>query len=990
MKLKIGTLFKLILGISLCGGGVLLNAKQNVKEAMLLNASASSYWSTVNPNANADTLFNKLHALVNKDTVSLGYNGLWDAYKKTDQVPGTNKIWDMYGGFAFTFQSRGENYSKEGDCYNREHSVPKSWWGGNDDNLRYCDIVHLVPTDGQVNNKRSNFAFGEVSSASYTYSFPSRTDGNGNIYQTAGVSKLGIAKAINGVSYPGGSGSPVFEPDDQYKGDFARIYYYFATRYGPSSKIAIQDDGARMFSSDPNNFYMTAYGKTLMNKWHVQDPVSQKEIDRNDGIQATQKNRNPYVDHPEWADKIFGSNYAATHGLNVETPSLSITASSYSMVVDETITLTANVNNLSGTVQWYVEDSSTDVLTLSATSGNSITVSGVSKGSKKIYAYIGDVYDWVDITVTSSGGGGGGGHTQTGSYSWDLTDGSYESASTSSVVWSADCASMTLEKNSSQTRANNYLGGTNSETRFYGSQKLTISPATGYEITSVTFNCNATGGFNNVSWTNASCSINNSIVTITPIDGTISLSGVLSDQCKVKLATVSYSGGSSSEDSTLSSIDINESGAKTTFEVGETFTYLGLVVTANYSNGTSATVTPTCVSSPDMSSSGNKTITVSYTEDGITKTSTYQITVNAPVINPTSITACVGKEFYVGDVIKKSDLHVEDNFGNEITDFTFANDGYQFLYSDGGANGDLSLKTFANSVSYQGLTCSLDVVVKRRERTEISIGEDKTDVLTSSNFNATSTQYVDTTGVKETSGAVYSANAAKDTNGYIQMRTNNNNSGIVSTTSGGSIKSVEITVGKGTNRIDVYGKDTPYSSPSDLYSTDTRGNLVGYVTATGTVTFETKYAFVGIRSNNNAIYLSSVEITYERSGSDTAKNVANYIMYSDTEGQCVNNFDTAEGYFSGLTTDERYTFMTSDDYVISCARERLLAWATHLGKSINIVDGDYVINDSIPMQNIGSEIDSNEVSIVLIFIIVSCASVGSAFYIFKKKRSVRK
>ena len=985
MRKKLGLVLGLGLTLSFLGG---INFSNEIKISKPAEASSTSYWSTVDSKANADTLFTKLHALVDINTPAgdSGYGDLWDRYQITDKVPGKNKIWDMYGGFQFDYNDRAGQYSKEGDCYNREHSIPKSWWGTVKDE-RYCDIIHLVPTDGKVNGIRSNYAFGEVDNATYTHKLEAQTDGNGNQIQSVGYSKLGSGKAINGNTAP----SIVFEPDDQYKGDFARIYYYFATRYGPKNKIPTSGDGTTMFSTNANNYYLTSYGRALLNKWHVQDPVSQKELDRNDGVESTVGNRNPFVDHPEWADKIFGSNYAATHGLNVETPSLSITASSYSMVVDGTITLTANVNNLSGTVQWYVEDSSTDVLTLSATSGNSITVTGVSKGSKKIYAYIGDVYDWVNITVTSSGGGGGGGQTQTGSYSWDLTDDSYESASDNTVIWSADCASMTLEKNTSQTKADNYLGGAFSETRFYKDQKLTISPKSGYEITSVVFNCNATGGFNNVSWTNASCSINNSIVTITPTDGTISFSGVLSNQCKVKLATVGYGGGSSSEDPVLSSIDINESGAKTTFEVGEAFTYLGLVVTANYSNGTSAIVIPTNVSSPNMSTSGNKTVIVSYTENGVTKTNTYQITVNAPVINPTSITAGVGKEFYVGDVIEKKDLHVEDNFGNEITDFTFANDGYQFLYSDGGANGDLSLKTFVNSVSYQALTCSLDVVVKRRERTEISTGEDATDVLTSSDFNATSTQYVDTTGVKETSGAVYSANAAKDTNGYIQMRTNNNNnSGIVSTTSGGSIKSVEITVGKGTNRIDVYGKDTPYSSPSDLYSTDTRGNLVGYVTATGTVTFKTKYAFVGIRSNNNAIYLSSVEITYERSGSDTAKNVANYIMYSDTEGQCVNNFDTAKTYFSELTSDERYTFMTSDDYVISCARERLLAWATHLGKSINIVDGDYVISDSIHRQNIGSEIDSNEESIALIFIIVSCASVGSALYIFKKKRSVRK
>ena len=92
MKLKFTTLLEITLGISLCGGGVFLGAKQNVKEATPVSASSSSYWATVNSNANADTLFNKLHALINTNTVNLGYGGLWDAYEETDQSPAMSPI----------------------------------------------------------------------------------------------------------------------------------------------------------------------------------------------------------------------------------------------------------------------------------------------------------------------------------------------------------------------------------------------------------------------------------------------------------------------------------------------------------------------------------------------------------------------------------------------------------------------------------------------------------------------------------------------------------------------------------------------------------------------------------------------------------------------------------------------------------------------------------------------------------------------------------
>ena len=979
MNLKISKLLKISLGLALCGGGVFLGSQTKAEENASVSASSSSFWSTVDPKANADTLFTKLHALTDVSTYVAGkYDGLWDAYETTDLVPGTQKIWDMYGGFQFATNDRAGNYNGAGDCYNREHSIPKSWWG-RDEDKRYYDIVHLVPTDGYVNNRRSSYAFGEVDSATYTHTLQERKDGYGNIIQTVGYSKLGSAKSINGINFSG----TVFEPDDQYKGDFARIYYYFATRYGPSNLIATQAEGGKMFSNNANDFYMTNYGKALMNKWHVQDPVSQKEIDRNNGVEIVQGNRNPYVDHPEWADKIFGSNYAATHGGGGDTPSLSISASSYSMAVDGTITLTANVNNLSGTVQWYVEDYSEDVITLSATTGNSITVTGVGTGSKKVYAYIGNMNDWVNITVTSSGGVGGGGQGEPGSVIWDLTTKTYEKASAAEVVWNSDNVTMTLSKNTASTGANNYLGGNSNynHTRFYKNQKLTIVPSNGVEISNVVFSVQDNSGFKSSSWNNAACSANTTTVTVEPLNGLIEFSGVFSDTSKVKSVTVDYGGGSSPEP-TLSSVSLDTSKVQKTFTVGDTFTYSGLVVTANYSNNSSVVVTPTSVSSPDMSTAGNKTVTVSYTEDGVTQTSTYSITVNSQTINPTSITAGAVKEFYVGDVITKSDLYVEDNLENEITDFTFVNDGYMFKYSDSNPNGDLKVKDFENSVSYNGMTCSFSVVVKRKERTTQST---VTDTILASDLNATSTTYIDFSGVSKTSGAVYAGQSALDEDVNIQLRTKSSNSGIVSTSSSSFVSSVTITVAHGENRIDVFGKNTAYSAATDLYNNSSQGDLVGSLTATGTIEFETQYKYIGIRSGvNGAVYLSSIEITY--GGGDNAKNLANYIMYNDQEGQCNDNFPIAETYFEGLSIAQRAEFMNSDEYVISCARERLLAWANYLGKTISQENGDYVIKNSNVNRGFAEELSRNDSSIIIISILCMGACLGSALYLFKRKR----
>ena len=142
------------------------------------------------------------------------------------------------------------------------------------------------------------------------------------------------------------------------------------------------------------------------------------------------------------------------------------------------------------------------------------------------------------------------------------------------------------------------------------------------------------------------------------------------------------------------------------------------------------------------------------------------------------------------------------------------------------------------------------------------------DVITSGILAATSTSYVDFSGVSYSgtghSDAVYAGNSAKDGSDNIQLRSKNSNSGIVSTTSGGKVKSVKITVGSGTNTIDVYGSNTAYTGASSLYSSSTQGTKLGSVTATGTITVTGDYQYIGIRSNSGAIYVSSIEITWEK------------------------------------------------------------------------------------------------------------------------------
>ena len=171
------------------------------------------------------------------------------------------------------------SYGSEGDCYNREHSVPKSWFS--ERSPMKSDVWHVYPTDGKVNGMRSNYPFGEVASDA---------PGSEN-----GFSKWGKCKT------PGYSHT-VFEPNDEYKGDFARTYFYFATRY---KGVATSGYGAEVFSSAYP--YITKWQLDMLLRWHEQDPVSQKELDRNEAVyESRQGNRNPFIDYPELVDLIFG------------------------------------------------------------------------------------------------------------------------------------------------------------------------------------------------------------------------------------------------------------------------------------------------------------------------------------------------------------------------------------------------------------------------------------------------------------------------------------------------------------------------------------------------------------------------------------------------------------------------------------------------------------------------------------------------------------
>lgn len=232
---------------------------------------------------NGPPLRSALHDIIDNQAPE-SYSDLWDDYYTTDRKP-NGKIWDMYsdipGGtppYEFTYGTdQCGNYNSEADCYNREHTWPKSKF--NEAMPMYTDLFLVMPTDGYVNGKRSDYPYGKVNN-------PTWTSQNG--------SKLGPNV------YPGAGGGTCFEPIDSFKGDLARSYFYVSTRYYG------EDAGWENWEA-ANGAELTTWTIAMLLEWSHNDPVSQKEIDRNNGVYAIQGNRNPFIDHPEFIDCIWGS-----------------------------------------------------------------------------------------------------------------------------------------------------------------------------------------------------------------------------------------------------------------------------------------------------------------------------------------------------------------------------------------------------------------------------------------------------------------------------------------------------------------------------------------------------------------------------------------------------------------------------------------------------------------------------------------------------------
>lgn len=299
----------------------------------------------------------KLSQIITSGHQAKSYDNLYVGYPNTDKdkyYENDGSVLDMYsenptGADPYVYQhgvKKCGNYNTEGDCYNREHIVPQSFFGSASPMV--SDIHHIPPTDGKVNGMRSNNPFGVVTSPSFTSQNGSKLGKN----TTAGYSGV------------------VFEPIDAFKGDIARMVFYFVTRY--ESRLSSFSTGNMLGGSAYPG--LQNWELQVLLAWNAADPVSQREIDRNNAAYTYQGNRNPYIDNPSFVNLVWGG---STPPADTQAPSqptnLSVTGSTSSTV---SLSWTASTDNVGvSAYEIYVNGNYTTTATSTTTVVNGLTPS---------------------------------------------------------------------------------------------------------------------------------------------------------------------------------------------------------------------------------------------------------------------------------------------------------------------------------------------------------------------------------------------------------------------------------------------------------------------------------------------------------------------------------------------------------------------------------------------------------------------------------------
>ena len=939
------------------GLGVFINVN-TPKQAELVQAAID--YSACETAHNANNKSNLKTALYNvvKNGSPGSYSDLWTSYL-TVYKKSNGYLKDYYSNtstFTSANQDNGSGGTTEGDKYNREHTIPKSWWGGSTSN-QGADIFIVVPADKLVNNKRSDNCLGVVGSATFT---------SNNNY-----SKLGTSSSAWNFF-----GSPVFEPNDEVKGDLARIVFYSIIKYDVSSWTT--GNGSYVFSgntSASSNFGLTANAIKLFSYWNNLDKPDDWERTVNTRGNSVQGNPNPFIDHPEYANTLWGDVSGYTT-YSTSSASLSISPSSGSISVGGTLNLTATASGGSGNVTWSIT-SGNSYVSLNTTSGNSVTVTGLAAGSATVTASYSGVSSSCVITVNSASKTLSSISVSTAPTKTTYTAGEYFNPSglvikrtySDSTYDTYTYANHTSEFSFSPSTSTALTTSNTFVTITYGgkscSQAIVVNASGGggdTESFSTTYSYSDMTNWSVSNTGSASgyvlCPDASSDYSVALIPGIFSNKTITSNVV-ITINSATYGSGNNPTPSTYAVYNSNSCSTLVNSSQSGTLpsstTYTDVIYTISLAN--------TSTFSDDLA--------IKITKPGkqirlksIKVEFSYETSGAAPAI--TSITASVSKTFYVGETISTSDITVKDNNNKNVTSFSFTS--YQFKYSDATSGGSSTLKTFTNGVSYESLSCDLTVQVQRKacvtpiysslEHTGSEFGSGG---ISASSYSENLTATVDGIGFK-VNGYIYNSKLS-----LSDSKTSANGSVVNTTPYPAGITNVSVSGASPDIQLSVDGSNWVDLSSASISTIDYWYLKIYYKTT----------------AQSNYVNISSITVTIKG-----YKNVANYIMYEDTNNQCTSKLGTALGYFKNLSSSDKSTFETSSDYVISTARTRLEAWARSQGKSIDYSTGN--LNNISNIRTIGSLLgeQGNNSAIIMIIIVstLGISAAGLCLYMRKRKQ----
>lgn len=343
------------------------------------STNLATYYANIDGKAtdSNDNLRKTLCTIISNGYTTIGYSSLPNSVYAASSNPsdfyngsGSSKTMeDIYSSYPYNSSQDGSSATTCGTGWNKEHTVPQSWF--NESSPMKSDAHHVFPTDIRMNSCRSNYPYGENNASKYCSSY--------------GYGHLGTS------TFSGYTGQ-VFDPGSKedcggncYRGDLARVYFYMATRYRTTNFT--NGTGGTSFTYTNGVADLTDYMKNLMLKWHREDPVSEKELKRNNAIYAHQHNRNPFVDYPCLVEYIWGDKKGETVSLSslisgytgvgtdccsseptLTVSSSSVTISPIATSSSTTQTFTVTGANLTGSISITKNSGSSSYITVSPTS----------------------------------------------------------------------------------------------------------------------------------------------------------------------------------------------------------------------------------------------------------------------------------------------------------------------------------------------------------------------------------------------------------------------------------------------------------------------------------------------------------------------------------------------------------------------------------------------------------------------------------------------